>query len=232
MSHIWHDLVHAFTHADKGMLFTIRELALRPGVVAREYVKGRRKRYYNPFSLLVIILGIYILANSVFKPYSQLNMGPADPTVFKTESKRAKFEAIRERQRSIGEFINSHVNIVLFISTPYLAFILWLMFRRRGYNYAEHLTAVTYTNAFLSILTILIFGPLMYFIPDRSAKQMIYYSMLLVHILYIAFMYYGFMGYTSGKSYFKTLGAATLALVAWSIFSGLIIMVYIITTVF
>ena len=231
MSHIWHDLVHAFTHADKGFLYTIRELAVRPGLVAREFVKGKRKKYFNPFSLLVIVIGINILANSVFEPYSQLNYTSKDiPVSMQAGSKRAKFEKIIQRQRAIGEFMNKHTNIVLFISTPYIAFILWLLFRRKGYNYAEHLSAMAYSNAFLSVLMILVFGPLLYLVPDRSTKQLVYAAMMLSHVLYLSFMYYGFLGYASGKGYLKTLGAAIVAILAWALFSFALIAMYMMLT--
>src|SRR5688572_23676889 len=54
IKHIIHDVVHAFTHADKGLLLLVKELLLRPGFVAREFVGGKRKKYFNPLSFLVI----------------------------------------------------------------------------------------------------------------------------------------------------------------------------------
>lgn len=225
MKHIWHEVGHAITHADVGILYTLRELALRPGIVAREYIQGKRKKYYNPFSLLIIILGIYILANSIFKPYSQ-EVFSQDTISTQSESKRLKFEKIKERQREMGEFMNHHVNIVMFISTPFLAFIFWLFFKKR-FNYAEHLTTMAYVNSFLSVLTILIFGPLLYYIPDKSHKQAAYFAMLVVHMLYMSYMYYGLMGYTNRNGYFKALGASLVALISWGIFSGIVGFVYI-----
>ena len=231
MAHIWHDLVHAFTHADKGIFYTIRELAVRPGVVAREYVTGKRKKYFNPFSMLVIVLGINLLANSVFKPYSQLDYTSRDiPVSMQTGSKRAKFEKIMKRQQAVSQFMNKHTNIVLFVSTPYIAFIFWLLFLKGRYNYAEHLSTMAYSNTFFSVLMIFVFGPLLYFMPDRSSKQLVYTAMLVSHVLYLSFMYYGFMGYTSRKAYFKTLGAAVVAIIAWALFSTTIIMSYMMLT--
>ena len=53
VTHIWHDIFHAVTHADKGILHLIKQLAFNPGVVAKEYVDGQRKKYFNPFSFLL-----------------------------------------------------------------------------------------------------------------------------------------------------------------------------------
>ena len=39
---IGHALVHAVTHADHSIFSLIKDLALHPGRVAREYVEGKR----------------------------------------------------------------------------------------------------------------------------------------------------------------------------------------------
>jgi len=227
MKHIWHDVGHALTHADKGIFFTLKELAIHPGIVAKEYIQGKRKKYYNPFSLLVIIVGIYLLANSIFKPFSQDTFG-AEPTttIQQSESKRMKFQKMIERRKEMAEFMDHHINIVLFISTPFLAFMFWLFYRKR-YNYAEHLATLAYVNSFLSVLGILIFSPLLYYLPDKNLKQITYFIMLGLHVLYIAYMYYGLIGYTTGKGYLKALGVSLVALIAWGAVSGFAGVIYI-----
>ena len=54
MHDIGHDLLHAITHADHSILSLVKELALRPGRVAREYADGKRKKYLGPFAFLFI----------------------------------------------------------------------------------------------------------------------------------------------------------------------------------
>ena len=54
VKHVLHDFLHAFTHADKGFLMLAKELLTKPGIIAREYVEGKRKKYFNPLSFLVI----------------------------------------------------------------------------------------------------------------------------------------------------------------------------------
>lgn len=48
LGHFIHETTHALTHTDKGILLLIKELFVRPGIVAREYVEGKRKKYFNP----------------------------------------------------------------------------------------------------------------------------------------------------------------------------------------
>jgi hypothetical protein len=216
MSHIWHDIGHAFTHTDKGFFYTIKELAVRPGRVVREYVEGKRKKYFNPFSFLLIIIGLQLIANSVFKPYSQ-DFGQR-PTITNSEQQR-RYAPYLRRGNNYREFMNKRTNIVVLISTPFIAFILWLLFKRRGYNYAEHLVAMAFLNGYLHLIITFIFAPLLYLTRNTPSAQPVYYLMMLSHIFYIGFMYYGFMGYTSRSGYWKTMGAGLLAILAWAVLS-------------
>jgi hypothetical protein len=228
MGHIWHDLIHAFTHADKGFLFTLRELIIRPGIVAREYVSGKRKKYFNPFSFLFIVMGVYLVANGVFKPYSanenQLRQVQA---TLRKESQRQKYQKMMERRHHVGEFMNNHTNVVLFVSTPFIAFILWLLFRKRKIYYAEHLTTMAYVNGVLAIFTIVIFGPLIYFARGTPAYTPVYMSMMVTHVVYLAAMYYGFIGYTRKKDFLRALGAAVIAILSWALLTMVIIAIYV-----
>ena len=44
---IWHDVVHYFTHADKGIFQLLKQLVTKTGIVAKEYVEGKRKKYFQ-----------------------------------------------------------------------------------------------------------------------------------------------------------------------------------------
>ena len=69
MSHIGHELAHAFTHADKGFLHLLVEMFKRPGIVAREYIlEGKRKRYFTPFQYILVIgtVATFVAVNTHF----------------------------------------------------------------------------------------------------------------------------------------------------------------------
>ncbi len=58
MGQILHDFMHALTHADHSIFSLVKDLFVRPGHVAREYVEGKRKKYFGPFAFLVITVGL------------------------------------------------------------------------------------------------------------------------------------------------------------------------------
>lgn len=49
-----HNLPHAIFHLDEGLVYTIKQLATRPGDTIREYLEGKRKPHFNPFLLFVL----------------------------------------------------------------------------------------------------------------------------------------------------------------------------------
>ena len=66
IAHILHDGLHALTHADKGIFHLLKDLAVKPGIVAREYIAGKRKRYFNPFTFFLIMMGLFVVSASYF----------------------------------------------------------------------------------------------------------------------------------------------------------------------
>src|SRR5689334_23434282 len=62
IGHFAHDAFHAVTHTDKGVLFLIKELFRRPGEVALEYNAGKRKKYFNPITYLLLVSALQIFA--------------------------------------------------------------------------------------------------------------------------------------------------------------------------
>jgi len=54
--YLWHELQHGLLHVDKGILFTVKELALRPGRMVREFLAGRRAVHFKPVGFLLVSL--------------------------------------------------------------------------------------------------------------------------------------------------------------------------------
>src|SRR5688572_5577066 len=61
-----HDALHYITHADKGIFHLIKELARRPGTVAREYIDGKRAKYFKPINLFLIVGTILVFMTTTF----------------------------------------------------------------------------------------------------------------------------------------------------------------------
>jgi hypothetical protein len=137
MRDIGHDLAHAITHADHSIFHLIRALVTRPGVVAREYVEGKRKRHFGPFAFLLITVSFasaVILLTGVewFAPY---------------EHGRA------------GDLLQRHVNLVILLQTPLLALCCAALFRRDRQTFGEHLVLAAYTSGFHALFLAIVETP-------------------------------------------------------------------------
>jgi hypothetical protein len=142
--HIFHDIIHAFLHADSSIFRLFIDLIKKPGVIIREYVEGKRKKYFNPFAYLVLVVGLATLAVTKFGILNFSARGVRNP---------------------VSDFMNQHYNLIIFLSMPFLAFFTWLMFRKRGLNFAESLVFATYLSGERAVLFTFTIAPALYFFP-------------------------------------------------------------------
>jgi Protein of unknown function (DUF3667) len=131
-----HDFLHVLTHVDRGLFALLWPVLVRPGRVARDFIEGKRKRYFSPLAWLVIISGLFSAEVAVTGLY-----------VF-TPSYRTKFVDLLEH----------HVNVAFLIQVPVLAFYCRLLFRHGRFNIAEYLVLAAYTAG----VRMLFFGLLLF----------------------------------------------------------------------
>ncbi|GAB2564428.1 DUF3667 domain-containing protein [Spirosoma areae] len=227
LPHVFHEVFHAFTHADKGVLHLLKELAIRPGLVAREYVLERkRKKYFNPFTFLLLMIGITLFVNSVFHPYTRdLSSPPAatTQTVESAEAQRARSGFI-ERRKNVQAFVEKRNNLLLFFAIPLFALIYWLFFLRSGINYAEHFVTQVFFFGFNALISLALLAPLRSFFSNNNSFSGL---QLLVQFLYLTFAYYQFLGPTRRWRLVKASAATLLSLLVWVFFSFGVIFLYI-----
>ncbi len=154
MHHILHDLLHVFTHADKGFLFLTKELALRPGITAKAYMHGKRKQYFNPFSYLVLTIAVSAFLTNYFH----------------------LLEMDTHNSNPVSAMISKNINLVFLIAVPITALINKLLFYKSGYNLAEHLALQAFMGGFRVFFFILIFTPLVLFYREH------YFSVLTIYM--------------------------------------------------
>jgi len=116
------DLLHAFMNVERGPLVFAWALLTRPGGIAREYVEGRRRRYYGPFATLVVLVGLTAVA---------LNL--------------SGFQAlIHEVSTAPAALLQRHFNLVLLVQLPLLGAACALLFRDARLTLPEHMVLVAY----------------------------------------------------------------------------------------
>lgn len=161
VGHVTHEFFHAFTHADTGIFFLIKSLATNPGRMVSEYVEGKRKKYFSPFSFLLICIGFFVLVNNVIKTYPDPpSPDPKIVAALPTPEARQNYIGTIERTATASKTLNKYINIITLFAIPLYGAILWLFFKRRGRNFSEIMVAVMLFTAFATLCTTVIFTPM------------------------------------------------------------------------
>jgi hypothetical protein len=172
---IGHELVHAIAHVDRSVFSLVRMLFLRPGFVAREYVDGRRKRYFGPFSFLFIVVGLAtaVVALSGIKV------------------------VIADSDNAIARGVQHHVNLVFLAQVPLLAAYTKLFFFRQRLNLAESLVLSSYATSMRTIWFVVFLVPGYYWLhPSTLAVLYAYYG---YSLLWLSYFGYACMQFFSGN---------------------------------
>ncbi len=227
LSHFFHESFHAFTHADKGIFYLLKELAVRPGKVAQEYIGGKRKKYFNPFTFFLMLAAFYVLSSS-FRATSDVpeRAVPKGISTIKNPQSKKEALAIYQRATAARSFFTKHGNIVAMIAVPFFAFFFWLIYFRRAYNYAEHLVANLMFVSFANLAFSLIVFPLQAMSKGVLNAGLINLLGLVLQWFYFSFAYSGFMNVKGFSQYLKVFLATLIVLILWSVLTILSIAVY------
>jgi hypothetical protein len=226
LGHFFHEGFHAFTHADKGLFYLLKELAIRPGIVAREYISGKRKKYYNPFTFFLILAAFFVLSGSV--QFSATKVRDLPVQISKIQNPKQKEQAIARFHRGVKaqEFFTKHGNIIAMIAVPFFAFYFWLIYYRRSYNYSEHLVANLMFISFANLAFSLIVFPLQAIFHGQSLIGSIKFLGFLLQWFYIVMAYRGFMQLKGFWPMLKIVFATLIGLMLWAMITVSAIAIY------
>lgn len=184
LKELLHNFFHAFTHIDSGILYLIKELFFRPGIVSNEYIIGKRKKYFNPLQFLIITVAV-----STFIAVNYNLFGPKiNPDLIKNITERERFFLL------FNNFIYKYFNLIIFFSVPVLALYTKLFFRSSGYNFSEYLIFNTFISGERTVFYILLTPVLYLFMHQWYIIIGVYY---IGWVVYFGFAYAQFF---KGKS--------------------------------
>ncbi len=170
LSHILHELVHVFVHADKSFLSLIPRILVKPGIVALDYVEGRRKRHFNLFQYLIIIVGIstFLMSQTHFLENMTKSINTMSSATF--NARQLSF------QDKSSAFMQKYMNIIQMVLIPIYAFFGWLFLGRKKFNYAENIVLHTTITSQTSTVAALMYLPFVFV----SSINPIWFSLVFV----------------------------------------------------
>ena len=134
VSHLVHEIVHTFTHLEKGFLFTLRKLLADPGRMQRQYMEGFRVNYQKPFSMFFICSTVSALVLYWLNRLTGSSPG--------------------REQAAFNYFLQHYYVLLHIILLPFYTLVTWLLFKSSKHNYAEILVLGMYMLALMLLLLI------------------------------------------------------------------------------
>lgn len=215
LPHLVHEIPHSVFHVDRGLLPTLAGLALRPGRIINEYLDGKRARYFNPLTLVMIMAGLNTLLFSAF-PLQLTGMIAGAATT-------AEMQGLQSGMALIYRYFALSMALLL----PLMAAISWLCFLGRGRCFGEHLTLQAFIGGFLCFFGIGIYVPLRIF-DDSPYGALVWVVYSLLQTLYY-FVAMAAVFWRSGRIWSTLLRAAAFVVlysVATAILFSLAIAVF------
>jgi hypothetical protein len=202
MGHLAHEVTHALTHADKGFLLLIKELLTRPGIVAREYLDGKRKKYFNPFTFLVITSALYAYI-SYKTGYANALMASDAPS-----SNRSQFS-----QEMMDMIAQNGKLLVLILIVPLYATLSWLLSIRSRFNLAENIALQAFIVGQTNLVRILILIPIFLIAPST-----VHWSQHVYEVFFTLYLTVTFRQFFQNKWIFAFLKAVAVYILFIALF--------------
>ncbi len=198
-----------------------------PGLMAHDFVEGRRKRWMAPFSLFLLINLIYFIVN----PLTDFNLPLHDhlrwhDTTYGPLAARMVEDLIQQRGITLNEYEQvfnlKTVNLsksLMVLNVPVMAVLLSLIFFRKRNLFADHFIFALYLFSFLLLITCIWIGLLnMYVWAGLPAHQL----MLPVGIV-LLIVYYCVV---SVKRFYSMKGFFWIALSTFTVFLSTLLTIY------
>jgi hypothetical protein len=208
-----HELEHSVLHMDRGVLYTLKLLMLRPGHLIRNYLEGRRAGIVKPVLLIMMtgaaatLMAHYALDGDAFGGTLAAGMeaGAGHPSGM--NAKQA--EAMAHMTRVVGvvkDWMNRHLTLITLLLLPVQAAAFKLTFRRfRQINYPEWLVITSFLMAQLFVVWA-VFMPLQRWWSDAQGVMVV-----VAVVLNLFSLAQVFQGYPRWKALLR--GAAGWAIV-------------------
>jgi len=164
---LWQDIKKGLFHLDEGIFYSFLQLFTRPGNSIREYIEGKRKNHFKPFSLVIVWATSYAFLHHYYN------------IRFVEEVDSLKLDIDKA-----NDFITTHFAWITLLTIPFYALASFIVFRKQAYNFMEHLVLNAYLSAQRLSLHILLF-PLVCITNGTPNESKTTLALLLLDLIFI-----------------------------------------------
>lgn len=193
--YILHEIEHVL-HFERGILYTIRELLIRPGENIRNFIRENRSRLVKPVIFIIVTSLIYTLINHFFHI--------EDSYMKMEDGKGVKLNAI-------NHWVQSHYGYSNIIMGAFIAFWLKIFFRKYDYNFFEILILL----CFILGMEMLMFS--VFAIFEGLTKYHLMKIAAMIVFVYFSWAVGQFFDKNRAVSYFKALVSYILGMITFGL---------------
>ena len=204
LTEIVNNFIGSFIGGDNKFLRTCLDLICRPGYMVRNYLNGKRVRYYNPLQLYVFMLTLYAVVSYVLGVSDSIidDMTNLDLDTDVEASKYASVDFIIKCIAEVGSNkLYGTLVIAFFSSFPYLWFFRKCKVTRPdGQQLPLNLTEQFYTQMYHSCISLFFSVAMLPLCLVKSLDTIVIAIYQIVTIAYIVILYRQLMAISWWKS--------------------------------
>lgn len=163
-------LISGLTDTNKGFLFNLKNLTLKPSETIIGFIEGKRKHVFNPISYLIITVTIYLLASQYFGKAPKAEI----PEAYKFLKETSSFKI----GQTIGQFIRHYIKFFYILNAIYFGFFTWLFFKKK--NLFEHIIINSFIVGHATLVGLLFYPIFKYPI---IFNPIIYLTIIVLHVI-------------------------------------------------
>lgn len=177
-TYVLKEIQYTILHTDKGFLYTVKNILSNPGKTAREFIDGNRVNHYKPILLAFVLSGI-----STFISYKILGLHEIITAYYTKQNMGSDF------LDDYVSFMASYNSILMLLAIPLFAVTTKLAFINCKENYYEHVVINAYLLSLYTLVQIIIFYPIYYFLENNGnfIFSLTYISFLTLPLILIWF---------------------------------------------
>ncbi|MBA9072437.1 hypothetical protein GGR22_000563 [Flavobacterium gossypii] len=145
-------------HTNKGFFYSLKNIIKAPGKTARDFIDGNRVNHYKPLLMAFVLSGI-----SAFISFKIIDMNSVMERYFATHTEQ---KIAASWMNDLTSVMSSYSSALMLLLIPIISIVTFLVFRKWGQNYYEHIIMNSYIQILYTIISIVLLSPIMYFLKD------------------------------------------------------------------
>lgn len=150
----WEEFVGPFFSWDNNFWRTFFDLFTNPKDVLEAYISGARKKYFQPFSFIILYATIAVFFYKFFPLDIIVDYSKDFTDSLNTSNPSAKLPKFD--MKNYMESIMSYYNFLVLLLIPVYALTSLIIYNKRGHNFFEHLVFNSYIQTNLGFIALVI----------------------------------------------------------------------------